>query len=96
MKNAYYGAAATIFNAEPMDFIVSGNNLNVPTAHWFATNLNSSCSGIARRTKTNQFFQTLFQQKLLPQKLCIYKCQTEKPKPSGYPTPIEPTPVKRL
>ena len=31
-KNAYYGAAATIFKGEPMDFIVSGNNLNVPTA----------------------------------------------------------------
>ena len=26
-KNAYYGAAATIFKGEPMDFIVSGNNL---------------------------------------------------------------------
>ena len=36
--NAYYGAAATIFKGEPMDFIVSGNNLNVPTAYWFATN----------------------------------------------------------
>ena len=34
----YYGAAATIFKGEPMDFIVSGNNLNVPTAYWFATN----------------------------------------------------------
>ena len=36
-KNAYYGAAATIFKGEPMDFIAGGNNLNVPTAYWFAT-----------------------------------------------------------
>lgn len=55
---------------------------------------NLYCSELARRIQTNQFFQILFQQSYLPQKLVSVEETTEKPKPQVPTTPAEPTPDK--
>ena len=93
-KNAYYGAAATIFKGEPMDFIVSGNNLNVPTAYWFATNSTVVVPELPEEPNKPVLPNTVSAKVTYHKNFVSVEETTEKPKPQVPTTPAEPTPGK--
>ena len=93
-KNAYYGAAATIFKGEPMDFIVSGNNLNVPTAYWFATNSTVVVPELPEEPNKPVLPNTVSASVTYHKNFVSVEETTEKPKPQVPTTPTEPTPGK--
>ncbi len=87
MTNAYYAECSCnrIFKGEPMDLIVSGNNLNVPTAYWRLHQLNSSCSQTAAEepNKTCSSPNTVSAQVTNTKNLVSVEETTEKPKTPG-------------
>ena len=93
-KNAYYGAAATIFKGQPMDFIVSGNNLNVPTAYWFATNSTVVVPELPEEPNKPVLPNTVSVSVTYHKNFVSVEKTTEKPKPQVPTTPTEPKSVK--
>ena len=79
---------------EPMDFIVSGNNLNVPTAYWFATNSTVVVPELPEEPNKPVLPNTVSASVTYHKTLCLLKKQLRKPKPQVPTTPTEPTPGK--
>lgn len=88
--NAYYGTAATIFKGEPMDFIVSGNNLNVPTAYWFATNSTVVVPELSEEPDKPVLPNTVSASVTYHRNFVSVEETTEKPKPQVPTTPGKP------
>lgn len=93
-SKAYYGAAATIFKGAPLDFIVSGNKLNVPTAFWFATDSTIEMPELPEEPNKPLLPETVSVSVSYHKNYASVENETEKPKPEVPTTPDKPTPGK--
>ena len=77
-----------------MDFIVSGNNLNVPTAYWFATNSTVVVPELPEEPNKPVLPNTVSVSVTYHKNFVSVEKTTEKPKPQVPTTPTEPKSVK--
>lgn len=93
-SKAYYGAAATIFKGQPLDFIVSGNHQNIPTAYWFAIDSTIEVPELPEEPNKPVVPETVSASVTYHKNYAPVVTSTEKPKPGVPTTPEEPTPGK--
>lgn len=92
--NAYYGSAAMVFKGAPIDFIVSGNKQNIPTAYWFATDSSIAVPELPEEPEKPLVPDTVAVSVSYHKNLAPIASSNEKPKPQVPTEPEEPTPGK--